>query len=87
MLTDWLESVVSLRGVDLLRIKGLVNVEGRKGPVVVHGVQHVFHPPVELADWPDDDRRTRLIFITRKIDRQAMENSLDAFLARQRAIA
>lgn len=83
--TDWLESMVSLRGVDLLRIKGLVNVAGHRGPVVVHGVQHVFHPPVELADWPDEDRRTRLIFITRTIDRQAMENTLDAFLERHRA--
>ena len=52
VLTGWLESVVSLRGVDLLRIKGLVNVAGRPGPVVVHGVQHVFHPPLNWRIGP-----------------------------------
>ncbi len=85
VITGWLESVVSLRGADLLRIKGLVNVVGRPRPVVIHGVQHVFHPPTELATWPDDDRRTRLVFIARLIDRAAMENTLDAFIARHRS--
>jgi G3E family GTPase len=81
--TNWLESVISLRGVDILRVKGIVNVEGRKGPIVVHGVQHVFHPPVELPNWPSEDRRTQLVFITRNIDRNSMENTLDAFLERR----
>src|SRR5271170_6717591 len=57
----WLESVVSLRGADLLRLKGIVNVAGDDRPVVVHGVQHVFHPPIRLPAWPDHDRRTRLV--------------------------
>ncbi len=66
-LRAWLVAVASLRGPDLLRVKGIVNVAGRAGPVVVHGVQHVFHPPVELRAWPDEDRRTRIVFITRNI--------------------
>ena len=75
---DWqtfssaLELLTSLRGPDLLRVKGLVNVEGEAGPVVVQGVQHVFHPPVTLAAWPSDDRRSRLVFITRGIEEPAV---------------
>ena len=65
--------LTGLRGVDLLRVKGLVAVEGCRGPVVVHAVQHVAHRPVELEAWPDDDRRSRLVFITRNLARPAVE--------------
>jgi G3E family GTPase len=63
----------ALRGSDLLRVKGLVTVEECWGPVVVHFVQHVAHPPIELEDWPDEDRRSRLVFITRGPARAAVE--------------
>jgi G3E family GTPase len=53
-----------------LRVKGVLNVIGEEGPVVVHGVQHIFHPPVSLPRWPDDDRRSRLVLIARNLDRQ-----------------
>src|SRR6185437_2047197 len=65
--------LTGLRGADLLRVKGLVAVEGCKGPVVVHAVQHVAHRPVELEDWPGGDRRSRLVFITRGIGRTEVE--------------
>jgi G3E family GTPase len=65
--------LTALRGPDLLRVKGLVAVEGARGPVVVQAVQHVAHRPVELEDWPDDDRRSRLVFITRNLPRAAVE--------------
>jgi G3E family GTPase len=81
----WLESVASLRGADLLRMKGIINVAGREGPVVVHGVQHVFHPPVELPEWPDAERTTRIVFITRNIDKKGLENALNAFVNREQA--
>jgi G3E family GTPase len=55
-------------------VKGIVNVEGRNGPLVIQGVQHLFHPPVELAAWPSEDRATRIVFITRGIDRSVVEN-------------
>jgi len=80
-LRHWLEAFTSLRGADLLRLKGVVNVEGTAGPVAIHGVQHVFHPPTQLKQWPaGDDRRTRLVFIVRNIEREAVEKSLDAAL-------
>jgi G3E family GTPase len=65
--------LVALRGPDLLRVKGLVAIAGCRGPVVVHAVQHLAHRPVELAAWPDDDRRSRLVFITRDLPRGPVE--------------
>jgi G3E family GTPase len=68
------QALTSLRGPDLLRVKGLVNVEGERGPVLVQGAQHVFHPPVTLEAWSDEDRRSRLVFITRNLPREAVES-------------
>jgi G3E family GTPase len=65
--------LIALRGPDLLRVKGLVAVEECRGPVVVQFVQHVAHPPVELEDWPDDDRRSRLVFVTRSLSREPVQ--------------
>jgi G3E family GTPase len=62
-----METLIALRGPDLLRIKGLLNLAGSKGPVVFQAVQHLIHPPVELAAWPDSDRASRIVFITRGI--------------------
>jgi G3E family GTPase len=77
----WLESVASLRGPDLLRVKGIVHAQGRSRPVVVHAVQHVLHPPRELQDWPDADRRSRIVFIARDIAEAALEKSFRAAIA------
>jgi G3E family GTPase len=65
-----LETLIALRGPDLLRVKGFLDVEGCRGPVLVQVVQHLAHPPVELAAWPARDRETRLVFITRNIPEQ-----------------
>jgi G3E family GTPase len=73
-----MEVLTELRGPDLLRVKGLVNVQGRHGPLVVQGVQHLFHPPIELTAWPSDDHTTRLVFITRGIERPTIENLFTA---------
>jgi G3E family GTPase len=61
-----MEMLIALRGKDLLRVKGIVNVDGQ--PVVVQGVGHVFHPPVTLDRWPSDDQGSRIVFITRHIE-------------------
>ena len=66
-----MEMVIALRGKDLLRVKGIVNVEG--APVVVQGVGHVFHPPVTLDRWPSEDQGSRIVFITRGIDPAALQ--------------
>ena len=71
-----LDLLIGLRGVDLLRVKGIVNVEGE--PVVVQGVQHVMHPAVKLDRWPSDDQQTRLVFITRRINEQTIRALFDA---------
>jgi G3E family GTPase len=73
--------LTALRGADLLRVKGIVAVEGVKGPVVVHAVQHTAHRPIELQAWPDDDHTSRLVFITRGIGRTEVENLLSATAA------
>lgn len=68
--THVLDVLIDLRGSDLLRVKGLLATREHKGPLVVHAVQHVMHPPVELLAWPDDDRRSRLVFIARNLVRE-----------------
>jgi len=79
--------LTALRGPDLLRVKGLVAVEGCRGPVVVHAVQHVAHRPVELEDWPDAARRSRLVFITRNLAREPVEQLFAAVAAVARSDA
>src|SRR4029077_2892019 len=65
----FLELVRAMHGPNLLRFKGIVKlVETPDAPLVVHGVQHILHPPARLPSWPDADHRTRLVFITRDIE-------------------
>jgi G3E family GTPase len=75
----WLGSLARYRGEDLLRIKGILNVAGEERPVAIHGVQHLFHPPARLPGWPGADRRSRIVFITRDIDRKFLEESLASY--------
>jgi G3E family GTPase len=77
----FLDLLRGLHGPHLLRVKGIVKIaEAPDQPVVIHGVQHVFHPPTSLPAWPDDDRRTRLVFITCDLDPRAISDLFDAFL-------
>ena len=78
-LEQWFDTIMMLKGPDLLRIKGIVNVAEMDRPVVIHGVQHVFHPPAVLDAWPSDDRRTRIVFITRDVERKTIEDTLTWF--------
>lgn len=76
----FLEVLIATRGENILRIKGLLNLAGQDRPLVIHGVQHLFHEPMLLGVWPDgDDRRSRLVFITRDIDRSVIEQGAMAF--------
>jgi G3E family GTPase len=86
-LTLFLETLAEHCGADLLRLKGIVNVrESPQQPAVIHGVQHVFHPPAWLARWPSDDRRSRIVLITRGIARAWVELLLDALDAEVAAV-
>jgi G3E family GTPase len=73
-----METLMAMRGPDLLRVKGLLNVEGCGGPVVVQFVQHLAHPPVELDAWPDDNRASRVVFITRNISESQVRDLFKA---------
>lgn len=75
-----LELLIANRGEDLLRVKGIVNLAESPGrPFVIQGVQHVFHDPVWLEQWPSEDRRSRIVFITRGLPRHAIEPVIAAF--------
>jgi G3E family GTPase len=76
-----IETLIALRGPDLLRVKGLLNVKGCRGPVVVQIVQHLAHPPVELAAWPDADHSSRVVFITRDVPEQQVRELFAAVRA------
>jgi G3E family GTPase len=79
-LSAWLDGLATMRGDDLLRLKAIVALSDRPDqPIVLHGVQHLFHPPVLLAEWPSEDHRTRMVFITRDLPREAIEATLAAF--------
>lgn len=76
----WLTMLLHARGREILRVKGLLDLGG-EGPVLVDAVQHVVHPPVHLDAWPDDDRRSRLVLIGRRLDPERLERSLRVFIA------
>ena len=76
-----MDTLMALRGPDLLRVKGFLNVAGCQGPVVVQFVQHLAHPPVELNAWPDDNRQSRVVFITRNISEQQVRDLFAALRA------
>jgi G3E family GTPase len=76
-----METLIGLRGADLLRVKGILNLAGCKGPVVVQYVQHLAHPPVELESWPDENRNSRVVFITRNILQQEVRDLFAAVQA------
>lgn len=61
----WMATLMRIAGPDILRFKGIIHVEGLPWPFAVHGVQHVFHPPVPLKDWAGPDRSTRMVVIAR----------------------
>ena len=69
----FLDLLAAQVGPDLLRVKGIINIAGENRPAVIHGVQHIFHPVKWLDAWPDEDVRTRLVFITRNMQKEQVE--------------
>ena len=83
MLEMFVDLLRSLHGPKLLRLKGIINIaEESDLPLVIHGVQHVLHPPVRLPGWPDGDRRTRIVLITRDLGLGEVKPLFDACLNR-----
>jgi G3E family GTPase len=76
----WLSALVHRYGSKILRIKGLLNVQGYSGPVLLNAVQNFIHPPLHLDSWPDGDRTSRLVFIAEGLDVAATRQSLLRYL-------
>jgi len=80
-LANYLEMMAMTQGPHMLRMKAVLNLKGQRGPVVMHGVQHSFHPPRMLESWPEgDDQSSRIVFILRDLDPAVVEAGLRAFL-------
>lgn len=79
----WLDTLIALRGPDILRVKGVVHLEDVPTPFVFHGVQHLFDPPVPLKDWQGDDHTSRIVVIARDMNRPELTYSLDMLRAHQ----
>jgi G3E family GTPase len=77
----WLTMLINRHGSNILRVKGILSIQGEANPVAVHGVQHLVHPPQHLRGWPDGERRSRLVFIVDGIDPDRVRRSLAAFMA------
>jgi G3E family GTPase len=78
----WLSLLLHAHGERVLRVKGLLQVQGAHTPVVVHGVQQLVYPPTHLARWPDGPRQSELVFIVRGLEQAAVEASLQGYLLR-----
>ena len=72
----WLDTLVALRGPDILRLKGIVHLEGISTPFVFHGVQHIFEPPLPLASWPEGKTQSSVVIIARNFDQAELEACL-----------
>ncbi|MCH2163947.1 MAG: GTP-binding protein [Marinovum sp.] len=73
---DWLNTLVAMRGPNLLRVKGLVFLDGIDAPFVFHGVQHIFDAPIPVKDWDDTDRKSRIVIIARDMTEKKLRRSL-----------
>jgi len=73
----WLETLIGLKGADILRTKGIVHLVNVPKPHVFHGVQHIFDAPVPLENWPKGDRTSRIVIIARDIPRSELQENLE----------
>lgn len=82
----WLDALVIAHGQDMLRIKGILDIEGRDRPIVVQAVQKLFHPPFALDAWPDGKKRSKLVFITRAIKEDFVREVFDIIRSARRPL-
>ena len=84
-LVTFFETVAKAQGDNILRVKGLLNVEEAERPIVIHGVQHLFHPPVQLDAWPTADHSTRIVFIVKDLKRETVQDLFDSVVSARAA--
>ncbi len=82
MLDIWMETLISARGPDILRLKAVIWADGFDTPFVIHGVQHIIDPPIRLAHWSGEDRKSRVVIIGRDLPREALLDSLEVLKMR-----
>jgi G3E family GTPase len=75
----WLTMLLNRHGASILRVKGILNLRGEERPIAVHGVQYLVHAPTHLSHWPDEDRRSRLVFIVEGIEPDLIKRSFAVF--------
>lgn len=75
----WLTMLLNRHGERILRVKGILALAGEERPIVVHGVQHLVHAPTHLGRWPDEDHRSRLVFIVEGIEPDLIRRSFAVF--------
>jgi G3E family GTPase len=80
LVAEWLSDLCVGMGERLLRIKGVLDLAGEPRPVAIHAIHHTFHPPVALMAWPSGIRRSRIVFITRDLPRDVVEESYRAMV-------
>ncbi|NRB02905.1 MAG: GTP-binding protein, partial [Rhodobacteraceae bacterium] len=76
----WLDTLIGLKGANVLRMKGILHVEGLQYPFVFHGVQHIFEAPVPLRNWSGQDTTSRVVVIARDINQADLQASLEILL-------
>ncbi len=86
-LMDALGALTDLRGDELLRVKGIINVADEATPRAVHAVQHTVYPFARLPAWPDDDRRSKIVFIVRDLSEQFVRETLNSFIRHSTTVA
>lgn len=79
ILTEWLSVLKGFMGDKILRVKGILNVEGHDRPVIVHGVQHILHPLSHLQTDVQNGGQSDLVFITQDVDKAAIEHAFRQF--------
>jgi len=82
----WLDTLIALKGPDILRIKGLVHVEDTDWPFVFHGVQHIFDAPVPLTSWSGEDKTSRVVVIARDMAQSDIKGSLETLRMRPQEV-
>lgn len=80
---EWLETLLATQGANVLRMKGVLEVQDVDRPIAVHGVQHVFHPPAALPNWDHIERMSRIVFITRNLSERAVRATFEEYFPKQ----